>query len=428
MPDVGNTINFNENQDGNYAQKITSYMKNAITNGFVQKKYIPQSLDNSSEGFFYFVDGYYDASTLNRLFDAFHAYRNDTTPTAYEHLNSILNDFLKAPAKLYDVNGHSEDADNYDSSNGTFYRLVSGIEQYDTGGKDSLDAVKYSYRFTYTDDGTNNLENIPGVHVVQGITDNFYLIPVPRKDENGLIKYTIGYVESMAYQGLALPYLALAVLFEKSLVQQDILLDEINQVDAINNKISYNNNMLNAMNIVAQKYYALSIVKNPTASDPGAHQNGDHFEVTYNSSDLGFSNEITVNSLNTYLSTATKGEEGYTFGGDDCTNVVINTTGDDDNGTLLFKFAYTDSDNNNTDNKQDGDYSNIDVTEQGAQTGLSNMQDAIRSYGDKCTTAAQMANTYMQQYMQAMNSTINLGTQMCKNIGDYYKSITNNIR
>lgn len=424
------TISFNVNSS--YAQKITNDMVKDISNGFIQKKYINSKVTPTEPSFptdtsfFYFVDGYYDASTLQRIYSAFYAYNTAITnggseaEKAYENLDSILNDFLKATAKIYDKSGKIEGSVGFDSTGGTFYRLVSGIEKYDTGKKDSFGDVIYGYQFIYEDDN-ENLQKIAKDTGGESSKD-FYLIPIEQKEN----KNSIGYNQSLAYKGLPIQYLALAVTFEKSLIQQDILLDEIAEVDAINNRITLNNNMLNAMNIVAQKYYTLSVSDPDKVGASGPTGDPQHYEIAITASDLGFSNGVTIKSLNKHLLDST-GDKAYQFGGTNCPYVKIDGTVGDE--SLVFSFAYTDSDNKNAGTSSDtSKFTNIDVTEQGAQTGLSNMQDAIRSYGDKCSTAAQMANTYMQQYMQSMNSTINLGTQMCKNIGDYYKSITNNIR
>jgi hypothetical protein len=68
------------------------------------------------------------------------------------------------------------------------------------------------------------------------------------------------------------------------------------------------------------------------------------------------------------------------------------------------------------------------VKEQGEMTNISNAQEALRMHGDDLSTNVQLANTDLTSLTQNFNNFLSIDTQLCKATGDYFKSITSNVR
>ncbi len=211
------------------------------------------------------------------------------------------------------------------------------------------------------------------------------------KDSEGNYVYSVTNSESVAQVGdkvltsekalshLSLPYYVLAVCLEKSHVILDVMTEQINAIAEINDEIEKNNEYLKKANQLYESYYNCCI------SSSGGTYNFDNSDFdSYVKDTCGYS---------VFTS------QGYRYH-------VYNTEG----GT------------------GSGDYQNIDVEEQGNLTKISNAQEAIRMYGDKLSTESQMATTNLQQYTQNYNTTISICSQLAKSTGEYFKTITSNIR
>lgn len=241
-----------------------------------------------------------------------------------------------------------------------------------------------------------------------------------------------------ATAGMALPYFALAIMYEKTCIQQMILVEQLKQIEKINDEIEENNKALKVLTELYDKVYEAFVW-----SSNGAELKQDYPNLTYTISLDQY--EMSVKELDTYLKEIVKnkiglGSEGTIdkFADVNANSYMINTS--NGGGEFITVVARYDRDGNNMwseytkwqkgekGSNVDHNTSNIDVKEQATLTHISNLQDQVRMYGDSLSTDAQLMTTKMEQYMQDANSCVSACTQTVKSIGDYWKNIVTNIR
>ncbi len=243
-----------------------------------------------------------------------------------------------------------------------------------------------------------------------------------------------------AVAGMALPYFALAIMYEKTCIQQMILVEQLKQIEKINDEIEENNRALKVLTELYDKVYEAvtwSSNKDDLKSD------NKYKNLTFTISLNGC--EMSVEELDTYLKKIVDSEIGLGEYGTirDFADVNANSYMIDKskNGwSFITVIARYDRDGNNMwseytkwqkgekGSNVDHNTSNIDVKEQATLTRISNLQDQVRMYGDTLSTDAQLMTTKMEQYMQDANSCVSACTQTVKSIGDYWKNIITNIR
>lgn len=249
-----------------------------------------------------------------------------------------------------------------------------------------------------------------------------------------------------ATAGMALPYFALAIMYEKTCIQQMILVEQLKQIEKINDEIEENNRALKALTDLYDKVY--SVVTWTSNGDELKGQDSLYANLSYRISLEG--SEMSVEELHKYLISAVGSGTGLGKIGDVTKFADVNADSytlvkekDDNNQTVLYfrtVIARYDRDGNNMwseytkwqkgekGSNVDHNTSNIDVKEQATLTHISNLQDQVRMYGDTLSTDAQLMTTKMEQYMQDANSCVSACTQTVKSIGDYWKNIITNIR
>jgi hypothetical protein len=214
------------------------------------------------------------------------------------------------------------------------------------------------------------------------------------------------------YKGMAIPYYALAIMFEKTCIQQMVLVEQLKQIEKINEAIQYNNKILTALSWLYQDAYT-AVTK---------EQNHDRVHWI-SSSTLQRATGMSFSTLNAYF----RGLESE--GG---TEITLESNGKFHVPAAKYNIAglkWEDTTGSNEDKIEGGkNFSNIDVVEQGSLTGISSKQDFIRMHGDMLSTDAQMMSTKMQQYMQDANAAVSAASQVVKSVGEYYKTIVSNIR
>ncbi len=237
--------------------------------------------------------------------------------------------------------------------------------------------------------------------------------------------------------GMALPYFALAIMYEKTCIQQMILVEQLKQIEKINDEIRENNKALKALTDLYDKVYE-AVTWSANANEVSEYTN-----LSYSVSLKGC--EMSVNELDKYLKQAVKNVEGlgsqgtigdfynvnaesYRVNSDDNTFITVVGRYDRDGNNMWEKYVDFKKNKKSADKNFDSNTSNIDVKEQATLTHISNLQDQVRMYGDTLSTDAQLMTTKMEQYMQDANACVSACTQTVKSIGDYYKNIITNIR
>lgn len=238
-----------------------------------------------------------------------------------------------------------------------------------------------------------------------------------------------------ATAGMALPYFALAIMYEKTCIQQMILVEQLKQIEKINDEIEENNKALKALTDLYDKVYE-AVTWSANANEVSEYTN-----LSYSVSLKGC--EMSVSELDKYLKKILDNEiglgeqgtvndfynvnaESYKVYGD--TFITVVGRYDRDGNNMWEKYVDVKKNEKNADKNFDSNTSNIDVKEQATLTHISNLQDQVRMYGDSLSTDAQLMTTKMEQYMQDANSCVSACTQTVKSIGDYYKNIITNIR
>ncbi|MDE6431948.1 MAG: hypothetical protein K2L13_00965, partial [Opitutales bacterium] len=193
---------------------------------------------------------------------------------------------------------------------------------------------------------------------------------------------------------LAIHYYALAVCLEKAYVVMDIMTVQLEQIESLNREIEMNNEYLRLANEWYSEYYRSTL------------KEGTPFSST------DFSGRNVKPDGNRTLETYVRSVCGYS-----------------DFTTSELLIAQYDSEGNARKSDPSGqNFSNIDTVEQGNLTMISNAQEAIRMYGDKLSMKQQIATVRLQQLIQNFAACITICSQLCKIIGDYIRSITNNVK
>ncbi|MDR0693592.1 MAG: hypothetical protein LBF49_03445 [Puniceicoccales bacterium] len=215
--------------------------------------------------------------------------------------------------------------------------------------------------------------------------------------------YEASFSKEDAYVHYSLPYLALAIMYEKVAIQQMVLVEQLKQVEIANEAIRTNNTALKFLSWMYDRIYGKSTTKGTQ---------------TYDALLLTTGIDMDMFKLNSYLENTAKAGNLDSFG---------NNSPYYYNGYFVYDYCCYNRDGDKPTAKSQ-DTENIDVREQATLTMISNKQDSVRIYGDQLSTDSQLMTTKMSQYMQNSNSCISAATQVVKSIGDYLKTITSNVR
>jgi hypothetical protein len=267
--------------------------------------------------------------------------------------------------------------------------------------------------------------------------------------------YEKSFSKEDACAGMALPYFALAIMYEKTCIQNMMLTAQLEAIEEINEEISKNNEMLKALSWLYDKVYAGASAEYGSFSNTEVNgfkediEKNELIEVTEycrgvtNSAFLEYTG-LSISDIDVYLKQNVG--IGGGFANDTTRSKVLDYTDDygiatvtasdgntDLNEQQAFYFATAHFDSEGKRMKSGGwknkkSTTNIDVDEQAALTFVSSLQDQVRIYGDKLSTDAQMMTTRMQQYMQDANACVSACTQTVKSVGDYFKSTISNVR
>ncbi|MDR1595665.1 MAG: hypothetical protein LBR91_01930 [Puniceicoccales bacterium] len=272
------------------------------------------------------------------------------------------------------------------------YKLVAGIERIDKVAEDGK--INYEYKLIY-EDGEDMF-----------ISESEYQESFSKTD---------------CYVGLAIHYVAVAVMYSMTEIQRLMLAEQIREIEQVNEEIRVNNKMLKALSWIYERVYR-------EATD-GEIQGQDR-QGAITSQELFESCDVPMSDLNTYMKDVVKNGGIASTGLSSFYTTFGISYGVDSGGTLRFAVAHYNKDGEKwTDKKAwSKDVSNIDVQEQTLLTAVTNWQDQVRLHGDKLSTDANLMSTKMQQFMQEVNSNIGACTQTLKSVGDYGKTTTSNIR
>ncbi|MDR3143904.1 MAG: hypothetical protein LBT64_00165 [Puniceicoccales bacterium] len=227
-----------------------------------------------------------------------------------------------------------------------------------------------------------------------------------------------------AYSHTSLPYMALAIMYEKTCIQQISLLMQLDAIEMINAAIEENNKMMRALTWMYDKVYSHVSLNQKNGSAGIA------------SSDLQSATGVKMADLDAYLKKISGGSTGL------CGTTSNSNPGQSiwdnyspnyvlyNNGFYFAQGHYDVTGQNIKDTKGDNqkDTSNIDVHEQAVLTLISNKQDSVRIYGDELSSDSQIKTTKMQQYMQNANTAVSTASQVVKSLGEYLKATISNIR
>ncbi|MDR2602992.1 MAG: hypothetical protein LBC11_00310, partial [Puniceicoccales bacterium] len=229
--------------------------------------------------------------------------------------------------------------------------------------------------------------------------------------------YEASFSKEDAYKQYSLPYLALAIMYEKVGIQQMVLVEQLKQVEKINEAISENNKLLKALSWLYEKAYGQCI--NPDARE----------WYWIDDSELKGSTGFTFLQLNGRLGQTNLNNIYCMY--DNRFQMAVNSY--DRNGDPVGSGSGSSSSGDSKDDSSSStpsasEVQNIDVKEQATLTMLSNKQDSVRINGDQLSTNSQLMTTKMSQYMQNSNACVSAATQVVKSIGDYLKTMTSNVR
>ncbi|MDR0742065.1 MAG: hypothetical protein LBE98_01210 [Puniceicoccales bacterium] len=329
-------------------------------------------------------------SQLKNLCDIVNGYLGDMAGAiseAEEGLNKARGDYESALAG-YDPTASYNDLLNLcmmastpkPQADGT-YKLVTGIQR-------SIDANgNYTYALMYNDAETLN----------KG-------------------QFEASFSKGDGYVNYSLPYLALAIMYEKVGIQQMILVEQLKQVEKINEAIRENNTALKVLSFMYEKVYSESTKGGQTP----------HCVSITNAETASLG--MTVGELDSYLESTVRAGNLGRHGNPNCAYYPPNgpfnywAANYNKDGDVPGSGGSGKSDSASTETQ------NIDVKEQATLTMLSNKQDSTRIYGDQLSTDSQLMTTKMSQYMQDSNACVSACTQVVKSVGEYYKSIISNIR
>jgi hypothetical protein len=210
-------------------------------------------------------------------------------------------------------------------------------------------------------------------------------------------------LKSKGYQHLAIPYYAVAVMYEKVCIQQLVLTAQIELIERLNNEIAENNRMLKALSWMYSEIYAKCVQ---------TKKNDSSEELII---DNKLNGETTLTELQNHMENKVKNN-----GFPDVTSSPYHYNG----GTFYYRWAWYDKKGDDVKGHSSAcDTENVDVEEQATLTYVSNCQDQLRLYGDKLSTDVQTKTAKMQQGLQDSNACVNLCSQAMKSLGEYLKTI-----
>ncbi|MDR2432316.1 MAG: hypothetical protein LBD34_01005 [Puniceicoccales bacterium] len=362
----------------------------------------------------------------------------------YQKLSSLIafcqNDKIKALLTDYEQNTYYDGTSlkeplAYDSLRGLCNILngyLNSISENIKNTKEVLDEKKEAYDRLLKDfDGNANVNDLFNLCMMASTpkpqSDGAYRLVTGIQrtiDSNGNYTYALKYSGSTiskakyeesfskedGYKHYSLPYIALAIMYEKVGIQQMVLVEQLKQVEKINDAIRTNNTALKLLSWLYDKVYAKSTTSGTKATD--------YVSNSSTPSDIG----MDIAGLDAYLEHTVKGGN-------------LGRSGSDlpyiwDGYSFIYTYRNFNRDGDVPENGKDDTQKtqNIDVKEQATLTMISNKQDAVRIYGDQLSTDSQLMTTKMSQYMQNSNACVSAATQVVKSIGDYLKTIVSNIR
>jgi hypothetical protein len=226
--------------------------------------------------------------------------------------------------------------------------------------------------------------------------------PLRPTDPNGIYSKE-DYDRLSAPRHINISYYCLAMCYEKALAVKALLAAQVSAIEEINEQIRTNNDFLIKANKYYEDYYKLASDKDWKGTSAGGN--------SYYHPEIG---SLTA--------------DAYKVGSTTLDSYAVNTCG----CSIPYTNSYAAAQYTNVDGEfrpsGDAKWDNIDTHEQGCLTGISNMQESIRMYGDELSTDAQVLNTKLTQIMQNYNSFLNIATQLAKSTGEYFKSIASNVR
>ncbi|MDR1528111.1 MAG: hypothetical protein LBS22_00790 [Puniceicoccales bacterium] len=226
-------------------------------------------------------------------------------------------------------------------------------------------------------------------------------------------QYDASFSKEDGYTHYSLPYLALAIMYEKVGIQQMVLVEQLKQVEKINEAIRENNNALKALSVMYDRVYSQATTE--------SHSSSWYF---LRGSTLEEATGVSIPQLIDYLTTTQIGIPGA-----DNICGLYRTHGNYPEGAFQVAINRYDRDGDAPTTSSEGCHTqNVDVHEQATLTQISNKQDAVRIYGDQLSTDSQLMTTKMSQYMQNSNACVSACTQVVKSVGDYLKTVVSNIR
>ncbi|MDR1232840.1 MAG: hypothetical protein LBJ75_01060 [Puniceicoccales bacterium] len=228
-------------------------------------------------------------------------------------------------------------------------------------------------------------------------------------------EYEASFSKEDGYMHFSLPYLALAIMYEKVGIQQLVLVEQLKQVEKLNDAIKESNKALKLLSWIYDKVYAQASVE---ANHGSAHLKND---------DIPAGVDMTFGELDDFLE--------HTVGAGNLGRSGGTTPYEWNESTFRFEYSHYNRDGNTPSSGGGKDAKdnptttqNIDVTEQATLTMLSNRQDSTRIYSDQLSTDSQLMTTKMSQYMQNSNACVSACTQVLKSVGEFNKTTASNAR
>ncbi|MDR1401787.1 MAG: hypothetical protein LBI81_02420 [Puniceicoccales bacterium] len=327
------------------------------------------------------------------------AYENSEAYKAMKDANLRYNGVFREYNKLVAESGATEDdllelclmaSTPAPNASGT-YTLVSGIQKVPITNENG--EINYEYRLDYGD----------------------------KKETITEIEYQSSFSKSDGYKHRIVSYIAMAIMYEKVCIQQLVLVEQMDEVEKMNERIHRNNEAIKALSWMYEQVYAKAV----DGSITGQARRG-----SISSEELFKSCGITMEDLNSYMENEVK--NGGIPRGDASLYQNFTISYELSDGDSVFNFAVghynKDGDKWTAKDAYKGDIGNVDVQEQAVLTFITNSQDQTRLFGDKLSTDANLMTTKMQQYIQEANTCLNTITQAVKTVGDVIRGVANNIR
>jgi hypothetical protein len=258
-----------------------------------------------------------------------------------------------------------------------------------TKSYDSLKAIYEREKENYEEIGDpNKLLNLATKYNPKNITESTMKVATITKSigEGGAVQYTISADTVAATQAtnvlgamndalshLNIAYYSLAICYERALIVGELVRIQVKKIEDANELVKTNNKFIKQCNVLYNDYYARCTGGGGTLTVP--------HELRTNILRVG-------GSINEHLDSSFISADGQGGGG----------------------------------------YDNIDVKEQGNLTKISNATEALRMHGDDLSSNVQSLNTDLTRHTQNYNNFLSIATQLCKASGDYFKTITANIR